>query len=614
MKSVKKRKTDQLTELPDSVISHIFSMLTLKTLLKTSALSKQWYHEWGFRKDLNFDMHNMFDYKTIPKLPKTLPLLRKVQSQFATKLDAFMLKYHGDKISSIRVNFPLSHDQTDVIERLIHKGVHKGVNRIELLFACEFVDFDDSDTESESDSDSSDDEDTMKPYKFLFPFLSDNDSLTYLHLQNCLIAAPMEYFGMKNLRTLVLHQVPLKQNMLQDLFLNCIHLENFTLNECTLKSDQKIISSTLLHLKIKCGNIWNRRNIDIIASNLSTMEYSSYFRSPNFRPSNYGYSDRLHTVNIKSHMLSKFSCSSSKISKFVDLYELKNVTTMVLEGLNECLQTEVIPHLFSKDLRLEDVTFKNCLFTRDLKIVSPKLRHLGIINCCDKSHYSYKILINIDALNLSSFEYRGSKGTVFVNAPKLLKVFWDGGVRKYYSVYNFVRIARLHHVENLAMTTHHSQIPKLMKHLVQFQNLRQLELFISGKDDPNKDYFWILDIIMASKYLQKLSLTIKNEHKEKSHMIVSDRRRRENARVFHNDLKYVKLHGCVCSANILELASHLLRSANSLKQITFSSRDDFYIGAGRWTEGFNRCCWYDRNLIHEMLKDEVNEECELIIL
>jgi len=44
--------------------------------------------------------------------------------------------------------------------------------------------------------------------------------------------------------------------------------------------------------------------------------------------------------------------------------------------------------------------------------------------------------------------------------------------------------------------------------LTRFQNLRQLEFFIDGAYDPDMDYFWILNIAMASKHLQKLSLTV----------------------------------------------------------------------------------------------------------
>ncbi|AES82325.1 putative F-box domain-containing protein [Medicago truncatula] len=82
-------------ELPDHIISYIFSKLALKDLVKTSALSKQWIHDWGLRMDLNFDHHTMFDYNTIQDLPKSLPLF---QSEFATRLDQFMLHCKGAMI------------------------------------------------------------------------------------------------------------------------------------------------------------------------------------------------------------------------------------------------------------------------------------------------------------------------------------------------------------------------------------------------------------------------------------------------------------------------------------------------------------------------------------
>jgi hypothetical protein len=48
--------------------------------------------------------------------------------------------------------------------------------------------------------------------------------------------------------------------------------------------------------------------------------------------------------------------------------------------------------------------------------------------------------------------------------------------------------------------------------------------------------------------------------------------------------------------------------------MTFSSRDKFYIGAGRWTNCSDGCCGFEQNVIHEILKDEVNEQCQFIIL
>ena len=109
----------------------------MKDLVKTSTLSKQWRHEWALRMDLNFDLHNMFDHNTVQELPKSLPLLQGFQSEFAKRLDQFMLHYQGHMISSIRVNFPLGPKQSDVIDRMISKGIAKGVNHIELLISSE---------------------------------------------------------------------------------------------------------------------------------------------------------------------------------------------------------------------------------------------------------------------------------------------------------------------------------------------------------------------------------------------------------------------------------------------------------------------------------------------
>jgi hypothetical protein len=44
--------------------------------------------------------------------------------------------------------------------------------------------------------------------------------------------------------------------------------------------------------------------------------------------------------------------------------------------------------------------------------------------------------------------------------------------------------------------------------LGQFQNLKQLELFIDEAHDPNMGYYSILDVLMASQRLEKLSLTV----------------------------------------------------------------------------------------------------------
>jgi len=414
--------------LPDDVISYIFSKLSLKDLVKTSTLSKQWRDEWGLRVDLNFDLDNIFDFITIQELQESLPLF---QSEFATRMNQFMLHYQGAKIHSIRVNFPLGDEHSDTIDRLISQGIAKGAKRIELLFSYETNDIGHNLE--------------IQPYKISFTLLSHTDSMTHLHLQNCLIVEPMDFSGFKNLRTLVLHLVVVKQDLIQGLFSNCIHLLDFTLNACKLKSDLKIISPTLFHLNIV--HCQRKRNIDIIASNLSSIVYT------------YSHKYAIHTMNVKAHMLSKFSYKGSKISKRgVGFSGMKNVTTIVLEGLNECLQSHVIPLLFSECLQLEDVTFKNCRLIWELNIVSAKLRHLNIIDCGFGRYTPHRI--DIDASNLSSFEYSSHTTKIIsIKAPRLLKVFWNAAKREE-NPCPFGPIATLHHIQNLSMIISHSQVSK----------------------------------------------------------------------------------------------------------------------------------------------------------
>jgi hypothetical protein len=442
MKRCKKLKselpaTKLESELPDCIISYIFSKLALKDLVKTSALSKRWIHEWGSRMDLNFDLHTMFDYNTIQDLPKSLPLFQRFhfQSEFATRLDQFMLHYKGPIIRSIRVKFPLVKSQhgdaiNKAINRLISKGIAKGVKRIELLLSS----------------------DSVLPYIFppyIFPptLLSGNDSLTYLHLQNCSIA---KLLGFNNLRTLVLHLIYVTPKLLQSLCSNCNHLVDLTFDDCQFSSDLIINSSTLLRLNIVNCKVYLPHCLTIIASNLSSFEYS------------YNDDYLVHPINIQAHMLSKFSFRGREFFKPVEFSGLKNVTTIVLDGLDENLSTYILPYLFSEWLQLEDVTFKNCPHMSSIEITSPKLRHLKIIDCGWADHSPSEIAI--DAFNLSSFEYSAHIPRIIsITAPKLLKVFWNAAPGRK-TPHLLDPIARLSHIENLAMIILTSQVshPKPM--------------------------------------------------------------------------------------------------------------------------------------------------------
>jgi hypothetical protein len=211
----------------------------------------------------------MFDYNTFQDLPETLPRFQRLhfQSEFATRLDQFVRYYQGPVINSIRLDFPLGEDHTDVIDRLISKGIAKGVKRIELLFSLETKHVDECVLRV-----------PFLPYRFSLTLLSDTDSLTYLHLRKCAILEPANFSGLKNLTTIVLEgffETHYTYN-LSKLFSECLQLENATFKNCKLICPMEITGPKLCHLNIiNCDHVSVfPRTIAIDALNLSSFEYS----------------------------------------------------------------------------------------------------------------------------------------------------------------------------------------------------------------------------------------------------------------------------------------------------------------------------------------------------
>lgn len=78
---------------------------------------------------------------------------------------------------------------------------------------------------------------------------------------------------------------------------------------------------------------------------------------------------------------------------------------------------------------------------------------------------------------------------------------------------------------------------------------------------------------------------------------------------FHNQLKYIDFQGCIGHINAIELVSHFLKNVNSLQQITFSPHDRFYIGAEKWSDGFDCSNCLGCDLVLKNLKEKVKEQC-----
>ncbi|KAI5423854.1 hypothetical protein KIW84_030177, partial [Lathyrus oleraceus] len=243
---------DHISQLPDCILSYILTKLSMKDLLKTSILSKRWCNLWALRRDLYFDVFNVFENNEeellqkgylfdIPSAHCFIILERSINlelslDEFVRWVDQFLKHSNATVIDSFLVNFYLNSQQQTTIDNWISLVIKRGIQRIDLLFKgspygrCDRP---------------------RKYYKFSFNlFLESNAStLKHLSLECCIISIPpnCNFIPFKSLSFLSLKWVKVDGIFIQSL----PQLEELHLIECELKSSiLKMVSSSLCHLKV----------------------------------------------------------------------------------------------------------------------------------------------------------------------------------------------------------------------------------------------------------------------------------------------------------------------------------------------------------------------------
>ncbi|CAI8615680.1 unnamed protein product [Vicia faba] len=256
LKSIKLKKVemfDDISELPDCIISYIFTKLTIKDLLKTSILSKKWCKLWTLRRELYFDIFNVFEYTEQQLLQKGYLIDVTVHSTFSStvermlnldisrdpfvkRVDQFLKHSHATIIDSFLVNFYLDSQQQSIIDEWIRFVIARGIGRMELLFCGSPYTLRNM---------------PRKPYKFPFHLFPETNASTlkHLRLEYCVVSIPpnCNFIPFKNLSFLSLKRVKVDGVFIQSL----TQLEELHLIGCELKSlTLKIVSSSLRHLKV----------------------------------------------------------------------------------------------------------------------------------------------------------------------------------------------------------------------------------------------------------------------------------------------------------------------------------------------------------------------------
>ncbi len=216
---------DRISELPDCVLSYILSMLSMKDLMKTSILSKRWWKLWSLSRDLNFDISNMFNEKEI-QITKSL-----LVDKFVQRVGQFIKNFQGTKIDYFKVDFYCKYEHSSIIDQWISFAIARGVGRIELRVPG------------------------PSGYKFPFNIFSKSNASTLKHinLQHVIFNPPANFNAalFSNLRSLVLENVWVGENIFTILLSKCLLLEELRLILCPFPPISMIVSSSLRHLKIQ---------------------------------------------------------------------------------------------------------------------------------------------------------------------------------------------------------------------------------------------------------------------------------------------------------------------------------------------------------------------------
>lgn len=193
-----------INTLPNCILSHIISFLTIKDAVDTCMLSHQWRHLWKHpiltRPNLEFDIPNIFGGKydqLFEEHEKYIynPLIRQFERQcFVRRVNEFLLLFHGNKVDSFKVAFFLGAESTAILDKWVHFAITKGAQALDLQLSRHRIG----------------NLDTENVYVFPHWILSDLNSSTLKHLllQRCVLKPPTDYFDrFIQLRTLCLCKV-----------------------------------------------------------------------------------------------------------------------------------------------------------------------------------------------------------------------------------------------------------------------------------------------------------------------------------------------------------------------------------------------------------------------
>ncbi|KAL7000308.1 hypothetical protein U1Q18_001456 [Sarracenia purpurea var. burkii] len=226
---------DYLTELPERLLHHILSFLTMKDVIRTSVLAKRWRHVWLSVPCLDYSLTTTLKFREIAFVYRSL------------------LLHKGAKIQKMSIAYNCDYSDFPHIDSWIHFAITRDVIELYLDF------FRKRNTAQSPVTDPVTDFLLRRPitqnvflrYYKLPWFLFSSTSLTVLGLIRCLIGFPIN-FKLSSLKILSLEQVYFSGGTANDLISCCPILEclSLTNNQRPRKDSLCLMNVGLKTLKI----------------------------------------------------------------------------------------------------------------------------------------------------------------------------------------------------------------------------------------------------------------------------------------------------------------------------------------------------------------------------
>ncbi|TVU38005.1 hypothetical protein EJB05_11352, partial [Eragrostis curvula] len=211
----KRRRGNELENLPEDLLGTILSKLPQNEVVKTSILSKKWRYLWAVCPKLRFDGVTMCG-----------DMFRGQQctQKFIANVNAVLQQYQGKVVEELAIKFGFDSMLVDHLNSWVSFAVTSSTKFLAFdLIPAGYKQCDD---------------------RYVFPFeLLDSESLSRLqHIQLSFVCLrpPNHFRGFPNLKKLDLHAVRANGKDLQAMLSNCCSLEWLSLVRCLLDDELKV--------------------------------------------------------------------------------------------------------------------------------------------------------------------------------------------------------------------------------------------------------------------------------------------------------------------------------------------------------------------------------------